>query len=141
MSLSELKVPTETFQVGEASLSVRGLGASDLGYFIEKHKDSLSVIGDSFQSAQEEGNDMESIAVNLAKNIPELFDTIIACAMDERGAEEKVRLIPFPVSLAMIKAIGELTFEAYGGVKPFTENLITIIRSSKDAINDVLNEQ
>jgi hypothetical protein len=134
MSLANLKVPTETFQIGEESLTIRGLGSSDLAYLIQKHQDKIGKLSEAFKTAQDEQMDMAELVVKLSGSLPDLMASIVACGANERGGEANVEKIPFPVAIRIIKAIGRLTFAEYGGVKPFFEDIVSIAQSATDSI-------
>jgi hypothetical protein len=135
MSLKELVVPSETFQIGEGTLTVRGLGSSDLAYLIRQHSDKFGVLREAFDKASEDGENMADLTVKLAITLPGLAASIVACGAGEPGAESHVERLPLPVTLKMLKAVGKLTFNEYGGVKPFIEDLIEIAKSATDSIN------
>jgi hypothetical protein len=135
MSLKELLVPTETFQIGEGTLTVRGLGSSDLAYLIQKHQDKFDVLYQAFRKASEDNANMTDLTVKLATSLPDLAASIVACGAGERGAESHVEKLPFPVTIRILKVVGKLTFDEYGGIKPFIEDLITIAKSTADSIN------
>lgn len=137
MSLRDIVVPTETFQVGDVTVTVRGIGASDLGYILEKHRSSLSTIGTSLSEAHQSGSAPTEIMIRMAKELPDVAFTVVACGAGDRNAEDVVRVLPFPLVVQMLNTIGRLTFAQYGGLQGFIGQVISMARASTEAINEL----
>lgn len=137
MALSDLVLPTHDVVVGSGKFSVRGVAASDLAWLMQHHDKELEYLIDAAKRLDDQALDDKDAVTGflraIVKNLPELAAAIIACASDDRteGAVSKAKQLPLPVQLDALLAVGRLTFEAYGGVKKFADDLKHLVGSAK----------
>lgn len=138
MSLRDVKIPYETVKVGDAEVRLRGLGTTDLAYILDKHRNRIGEIGTIFGQIQEDQKDMGQALVNLMNQLPELVSSVIACGADDCGAEPAINKFPLPASVKMLKSVVSMTFDAYGGVEPFVQEILGMMNSTTGAINNIV---
>jgi hypothetical protein len=129
MALSDLILPTHEIVVGQGKFAVRGLSSDDVSWLMQEHDKELEFLIDAGKGlADMKLDDKDAVTGFLravVKNLPELSAAIIACASDDRteGAVSNAKRLPLPVQLDALSAVGSLTFEAYGGLKKFVDDL------------------
>lgn len=126
MALSDLVIPTESFSVGNTSITVRGLNASDIAFLFLNDREAVEQFVNKWQ---EQGNEPSPAFVNeLLVEMPDLVAKTIACACDEPDAWQNAKRIPVPQQLLMLNAIGALTFKEVG-VKKFMEAALLMVQA------------
>ncbi len=139
MGLSNIQIPTETFDIRGASVTLRGICFDDLAYILEGSRGevdaAISFAQAKMGESEEPVGSTQAVITDLLRQFPALAAKIIACAADEPEAAPTVRKLPFPMQLDMAAAVARLTFEEVGGVKKFLERVIELIREGRSTLS------
>ena len=139
MGLADYQPARQKVEFKGGSVSVRGLSLDDVTVLLKHH---LADLDNLMEIYQRDVKDEMAIAaavqygVSLAREAPGLVAHVIALACDEPEKVDQARMMPLPVQVELLKAIGTLTFEEVGGAKKFFESLQTLtaaIRPAKGA--------
>lgn len=128
MTLADFEPATHTIKLRKGSIAVRGLNLTDLARLVAAHQAELEAAFTLFGGRATSGaGQMDLAALALARDFPGLAANIIAAACDEPDQGDKARLLPFPVQVEALSAIGRLTFEDIGGLEPFLRTLTSLV--------------
>lgn len=136
MALSDLVIPTEEFKVRNSSITIRGLNVADIAYLYTHNKVDVDRFAEMWKVNDGEVT-QEFIAAVLGE-LPDLVAKAIACAADEPEAWQNARKLNGPTQLAVINAIGRLTFEGIG-VKKFLEGALLFMQGMTAGVKEVTN--
>lgn len=144
MPLAAYKPPTRTVPLGDGnSIIVRGLSLDDTGRLVSMHRDAIEAVFirfmiESNRAAEGEGW-TERITVDFVINVlaeaPLVASSVISYAADEPDAFEQAMLLPMPVQIAALKAIGELTFTDEATIKKIVADVQEIIASLNPTVS------
>ena len=129
MGLADYQPARQTVEFKGGSVSVRGLSLDDLTVLLKHHLQDLDNLMEIYQR---DVKDELAIAaavqygVSLAREAPGLVAHVISLACDEPDKVDRARILPLPIQVELLKAIGSLTFEEVGGAKKFFESLQTL---------------
>jgi hypothetical protein len=114
-----------TFRGG--SFQVRGLSLEDISVMVRHHLEDFKTMYETFAQAAEVSVDRTETMLSFVRDMPDLAAHLIAAAAGEETAVEMARKLPFPVQVAAITAIMELTFDDIGGPKNFGPALLKLL--------------
>lgn len=118
--LSSIVIPRHTVEAGVGTFAVRGLTFADLSRLVADHR---AEIEEATEIVTASGDDMGAIAAAIAGKLPRLASAVIACAADEPDMAATAALLPIPVQLDALVAVGRLTFADEGALPKFLANL------------------
>jgi hypothetical protein len=118
--LSSIVIPRHTVEAGVGTFAVRGLTFADLSRLVADHR---AEIEEATEIVTASGDDMGAIAAAIAGKLPRLASAVIACAADEPDMASTAALLPIPVQLDALVAVGRLTFADEGALPKFLANL------------------
>jgi hypothetical protein len=136
MSLLDYTPEQREIKVGANAFFVKALSFSDLTVLIRTHQPDLEGIFDVFvlKNGVPQMKDTETnmaVILALLTQAPGIAANIIALASGDTNAREKAEMLPFPVQVETLKAIGDLTFTEAGGVKKFVEMFTGLLNAVK----------
>lgn len=129
MGLSNLIVPTQTFEIAGEKIVVRGLGLDSIIHLICIQGAPLQAAYQKAEAGQLDVTAVAEIAATLMSESPVLVAHIIACGAGEPEEWAKVMAIPFAEQLELLEAIGRLTFALEGGPKKVFETVVRVMGS------------
>ena len=116
--IDNLIIASRTLETsGGSPLTVRGLGLPAIVFLVRQHGPALQGFYEKIVSDEMDLANLPGLAAELAEQSVELVAQIIACGV---GAPEKWgKLLGLPIGdqVALLEAVGELTFATEGGVK------------------------
>lgn len=121
--LASFKIPRETVSTPHGTFDVRGLTFTDLSRLLLDYRDDLTAAAEIVAEA---GDDLAAVAAAVAGKLPRLTAGVIACAADEPDFAGTAAMLPIPVQLDALIAIGRMTFTDEGAVPKFLANLQTL---------------
>lgn len=134
MALSDLVIPSEVFAVGGTSISVRGLNVADIAHLYMTNKADVERFAALWEASA--GTVTQEFVSALLAELPDLVAKAIACACDEPASWQNARKLPGPTQVAVINAVGRLTFEGVG-VKKFLEVVVGLVQSMTAGVKDM----
>jgi len=113
------EIEVRRIKVGkDGYFDVRGINAEDLTFLTTTYIDDLkaAVSKHGKRGGRVPPDKVAEVLLDLAKSFPSLSAEIISRAADAPDETDKFRRLPFPVTLAALKAITELSIQD-GGVE------------------------
>lgn len=147
MGLRELATAKAVIKTSGGDLAVRGLSTADVAILIRSHEKEAVEIFDKVISQEA---DDDSVRTDLAIDVlgralldsaPRLVAHAIALAADDPDGLEFAERLPFPVQLAAVEKIGELTFSMEGGPKKVLETVIRLVSGATHLVKDLQDEK
>lgn len=131
MALSDFTPERHEVKLNKGSFHVTGLSLDAVAKLLKTHLGEMETVFDmvtgSFKSVEE--IDTAGLAHRLITESPGLAANIIACAAGEPEAAAQAAMLPFPVQVETLQAIGRLTFEEVGGVKKAMGTILQLVQS------------
>ncbi len=129
--IADLVIPFEIVEFGGKRYQVRGLGLAQIMYIVRHHLPVLAPIYDTAVSGELFG-DPTAIAMEMGEGFTPVASAIIACAMGNLSAADKVATLPFSVQIDALDKIMRLTLVAEGGLEKVME---IVVRAMQGAVS------
>ena len=126
MSLKSLNLATRTLKLPGGPMTVRGLSLQEILTLVQTFRPAMTVIFEELSKAhgQEDTPEIASeraklVIENLFGDAPDFVYSVIVMgcgdSVDDPAAMETARMLDLGSQIALLNAIGEVTFEAGGG--------------------------
>jgi len=124
MGLRDYSAPTR--EVAGAAFTVHGLSLDDLSTIVDARRSEVELALASFTEARRRGDTSSAAFVTLLRELPDLAALVIAHGCGEPDVWRQAKLLPFPVAIAALETVLDLTFAGSGGPKKLLESLRTL---------------
>lgn len=125
MSLRDIKLPTDTVRLADASFTVRGMSLSDLNLLLAAHEGDLdrvfTLIADMADDPENGEASVPELIRLVIRTAPTLCGVLIATAADEPDLTEVAMSLPVMTQYEALQKIAALTFTEEGSLKKFLE--------------------
>lgn len=118
MGLKNYEPARHEMSISGGSLSLRGLSLEDVSSLVNHHLRDLEAIFNLFTNGGIERLDdiqFERLAMSIVQEAPGLAANLIAIASDEPEEAKQAAKLTFPVQIAALTTIGDMTFREVGG--------------------------
>jgi len=132
MPLASYTPPRKDIPAGSTVISVRGLNLNDVALLMAAHGADLFAAYAAFEKMMDEatidGQLISRVVIETVIKAPQLAADIIKLGADEPDSGDAALTLPFPVQVAALSTIMNMTFEAGGGLGNFLAALGGIAR-------------
>lgn len=143
MSLKTLNLQTRTVETPGGNLTVRGISLSEILLLANAFKPVMESV---FREMMEATDDVDPVqratdlTARLFTDVPEFISSIIVLgcgeSLDDKESMKVASLLDLGSQVALVNAIGEVTFAAGGGAKNVVRLVVNAVTQTTSLIQD-----
>lgn len=145
MAIAGYKAPRrEVPLAGAEPFYVKGLGLNEIAVLVETHFQDIEALLDLFVASGRNltADDLRNIAPAIVSSAPGFAANLIALAADEPDAAPTIQNeFVVGTQIEAIRAIGDLTFGEFGGIKKGLEQVVALLASKREALTKTVKKK
>jgi hypothetical protein len=130
-------IPTVGVEIGEQTLTLRGISLRDVSILLQKHGASLALLYSRYIQNNDQIVDQQvnNAVLDIAQTMPDLVAELISLTSRNVLSADEAGDLSLPDVVTVLTAIGEVTFRGEGAWEKFLGATLQMVESAATAFS------